>query len=1055
MAGTIYSGTYVSGIVLSNPATQLPATVTGRISNNNHSAIFGQAGVGWSVINQGAVENTGTAGFGVDLKGGGTVENGPSGASTALIAGYGGVAIAGGAGTVTNFATIEGRGSRHDGVELFAGGYVGNGATTDTAASISGGRHAVVIRNFAGTVVNVGTLAAAGTYGVVDLFAGGSVTNGSSASTAALISGSGNGVYVAGAAVSVANFGTIEAGWGVFARAGGSVTNGSSDATNALIDAANKGVYISGAAGAVTNFGTIDGRGSRHDGVGLFAGGCVGNGTSSDTAASISGGRHAVVIRNAAGTVANFGTLAATGTFGVVSLSAGGSVTNGSSASTAALISGSDNGVYVAGAAGTVTNFATIDGGWGVVLHARGEVTNGSAASSAALISGSARGISITAPAATVVNFGTIEGQSAVVLRAGGSVSNEDSGQIRGTAGDAIFISGRYGKVTNFGTITSAGTGIDLASGGRVVNGSITSTNALISGRIIGGFETITNFGTIGDVKLDAGIITNGDAASTVVQMGGVSMFDGTVTNFGTGLGVFMRSRGTLVNGSPLSTTARFNGAISFSGYGSSISNFGTIVAPHGDAIRLGGGNVTNGSAVDTSALIGGGIDFYGFTSTLTNFGTIDYGIRFAGRTGGLVINGSTADTAALITSRNGPILSGYQSVTLVNFGTLQATDAGSGGVSMTSQPSNCKVTNGSTSDTRALLSGGQYGVKMLVGYISDNVTNFGTVQAFGTASAGISLLAGTNLGADGGNVTNGSAASTAALICGGHYGIYCGSRGVSTALTNFGTVAATGTGGIGVRLTMPGTITNFGTISGSADAVSITGTAGGKLIVEPGAVFVGQVLGGGTSEIDFAMTGAADMSNVSGFNTIMLGNGESHSLALTDANFATVSGAITVDDGDSGNMVDGSALSSTDAIIVNAGSGADTLTGGAGADVFYAGGDTTMTGGAGANQFTFADIGTNGITDFAASASNELVFSNAGFALGLGGATAAPQALPAGLFVADSDGHFTNATQRFAYGTGNGELFFSSAGSAGTAHLVANLTGNSAVSTAQLFFFT
>jgi hypothetical protein len=201
-------------------------------------------------------------------------------------------------------------------------------------------------------------------------------------------------------------------------------------------------------------------------------------------------------------------------------------------------------------------------------------------------------------------------------------------------------------------------------------------------------------------------------------------------------------------------------------------------------------------------------------------------------------------------------------------------------------------------------------------------------------------------------------------------------------------------------------------------------------------------------------------MLNVYGFNTIVLGNGESHSLTLTDANFAAVdfhgvSGAITVDDGNSGNTVDGSALSSSDAIIIHAGSGADTLKGGAAADVFYAGGDTTMTGGAGANQFTFADIGTNGITDFAASTTNELVFSNAGFALGLSGATATPQALPAGLFVADSDGHFTNATQRFAYGTGNGDLFYSSDGSASSAHLVAALTGNPAVSTAQLFFVT
>ncbi len=100
------------------------------------------------------------------------------------------------------------------------------------------------------------------------------------------------------------------------------------------------------------------------------------------TAALISAGRHAVAIRNAAGTVRNFGTLTSTGTYNTVALFAGGSVSNGSNASEKALISGSGSasGVDVNGATGTVTNFGTIDGGGGVALRAGGRVTNGSAA---------------------------------------------------------------------------------------------------------------------------------------------------------------------------------------------------------------------------------------------------------------------------------------------------------------------------------------------------------------------------------------------------------------------------------------------------------------------------------------------------------------------------------------------------------------------------------------------------------------------------------------------------------------------------------------------------
>ncbi len=44
MAGTIYSGTYVNGIVLDDPATQLPATVTGSVSNKDGDAIYGKPG---------------------------------------------------------------------------------------------------------------------------------------------------------------------------------------------------------------------------------------------------------------------------------------------------------------------------------------------------------------------------------------------------------------------------------------------------------------------------------------------------------------------------------------------------------------------------------------------------------------------------------------------------------------------------------------------------------------------------------------------------------------------------------------------------------------------------------------------------------------------------------------------------------------------------------------------------------------------------------------------------------------------------------------------------
>jgi len=115
------------------------------------------------------------------------------------------------------------------------------------------------------------------------------------------------------------------------------------------------------------------------------------------------------------------------------------------------------------------------------------------------------------------------------------------------------------------------------------------------------------------------------------------------------------------------------------------------------------------------------------------------------------------------------------------------------------------------------------------------------------------------------------------------------------------------------------------------------------------------------------------------------------------------------------------------------------------------------MTGGAGTNEFVFSTTGTNTIKDFGASSSNELAFSNLDFNLGLDGATPSPQQMTSSevmqLFTTNSSGKFTNTSQRLAYDTSNGELFASSDGSGGTAHLVATLSDKATIGASQLFF--
>jgi Ca2+-binding RTX toxin-like protein len=189
------------------------------------------------------------------------------------------------------------------------------------------------------------------------------------------------------------------------------------------------------------------------------------------------------------------------------------------------------------------------------------------------------------------------------------------------------------------------------------------------------------------------------------------------------------------------------------------------------------------------------------------------------------------------------------------------------------------------------------------------------------------------------------------------------------------------------------------------------------------------------------------------------LANGGKNTLTLTDAAFTDTAGMITIDDGNAGNLVDASTLSSGHSIVVHAGGGANVLTGGAGNDVFFAGGNTTMTGSGGANEFVFGAAGNNLIKDFAASSTNELVFSDAGFNLGLSGASSTPTQMTAAevatLFTFNTTGKFGNPSRRFAYDTKNGELFASSNGSSGAEHLVATLSDHAAIAPSQLFLIT
>ena len=315
---------------------------------------------------------------------------------------------------------------------------------------------------------------------------------------------------------------------------------------------------------------------------------------------------------------------------------------------------------------------------------------------------------------------------------------------------------------------------------------------------------------------------------------------------------------------------------------GYTIINQGRIHSTQAGVYLRHGGAVTNGSSTNTAASIFGayaGVGMLGAAGTVTNYGSItspggakyEFAAVSLG-TGGRVTNGSSTDTRALI--------SGYDGVgifatpgTVSNFGTIIGTGGASGGQKVAGI---YLAHGGGISNASAGVIKGATGIKSR--YVA-SVTNYGTITDLGQGG-GVRL--------DGGGlVVNGSASATSATISAAVDGVSFGSYMAGTAtLRNFGGIS----GQIGAYFGATGEVVNG---SASDTTAHISGQSSGIYSPQIGAQTVinyGTVSGSSKWGVHLGLNGP--LTNGSLTDTSALITGMSGVKGATQiANFGTITG--------------------------------------------------------------------------------------------------------------------------------------------------------------------
>jgi hypothetical protein len=535
-----------------------------------------------------------------------------------------------------------------------------------------------------------------------------------------------------------------------------------------------------------------------------------------------------------------------------------------------------DGGVYGITGVSLLDNggFVTATGATGIAAAATAIINTGTIRSATALVAatldntGIVDGTGLGALAATVTNAGEIlsgPGGTALRLSAAGRLVLEpafaftgavDGGstvtsvlELAGTAAAATYLGALGTTIVDFGSVTvDAGANwilgpLDsLAPGERLtVAGTLESGAAIAAGAnsvaVAGG--TLANTGTI--VATGTAV----DVAAAYVANSGTIATTGTLAVHLAGGATFANTGFIAADGDAILVAAGTPALVELAGNPASVT--GTVD----------GGNPIGGAVVSTLVLSGPFATLAGLGTHYVDFGLVELSSP---------ITASGANTVAAGQRLTGPRLVTTGSFT--NAGTLTA---------------GLYVASG-TLFNDATIDGSIAGIQALAG--AGTIVNAGTVRGHG--DVGIILGAGATLA----NQASGLVAADTSL-----FGAGSTLASFAVQLTNGGLVTNAGTLAARYGVIGSGTVIDTGTILATGGtAVSFQDALGAsRLVVDPGAVFVGGLDGGATAaglaaSLEFApgsFTLAGFGVSISHFTAITLDPGAHWLLAGTPQGFA------------------------------------------------------------------------------------------------------------------------------------------------------------------------